>query len=427
MKRTSSSSSIDSEYSTCTSSSNNNSSEESAFNIDLSGDTVNRYNVIVELGHGSYSIVWLVYCVSDNKYYAMKVQNPEDYDEGIEEINTMKRIPKNEPYINCMIESFIETRMEEIDGELKELKFVCSIYELCCGNLDGLARKGKYQKGYEIPVVKKMLKQICLGLQSIHNKLKGFHGDIKPDNILLCGLNNRDQQYIKLYEEANFPSLYIKVKKEYMDEKNITTLSKQCKLRIRKNLHRSIVEMMPKVEESMYEVNEDLVINPSIRITDFGFFCHKDEKFNESFGTRYYQSPENILYGSCDEKVDIWAVGCMLFELATGTILFDPQSDERGSTDFHHLEMIINLCNEFSPKYLSSMKYSSTFFNKKGKLDNIIYSSDFNTATPIKINNKLKEFNVDDEILADLLTQMLTLESNKRISVHNILNHKWLK
>ena len=34
--------------------------------------------------------------------------------------------------------------------------------------------------------------------------MKVFHGDIKPDNILLCGLNNKDKNYIKMYEERNF-------------------------------------------------------------------------------------------------------------------------------------------------------------------------------------------------------------------------------
>ena len=54
------------------------------------------YNVLVELGRGSYSRVWLVYCIVDSKYYAMKVQNPDDYTEGKDEINILKKIDKNE-------------------------------------------------------------------------------------------------------------------------------------------------------------------------------------------------------------------------------------------------------------------------------------------------------------------------------------------
>jgi len=176
----------------------NSSSEEYAFNINLTGDTINNYNVIIELGRGSYSRVWLVYCIGDMKYYAMKVQNPSDYEDGLDEISILKSISKDEKYINVLKDHFIET----ITIDDTDMKFICSIYELCCGNLDGIARKGMYQYGYPIHIVKKMFKQICLGLKTIHLKLNGFHGDIKPDNILLCGINDRDMKYIEYYNKA---------------------------------------------------------------------------------------------------------------------------------------------------------------------------------------------------------------------------------
>ena len=213
----SSSSSSSSNSSSSSSSSIYVSSSDQSTNIDLTGDIINQYNVIVELGRGSYSIVWLVYCMKDNNFYAMKVQNPEDYSEGLEEVNIMKKISNKDIYLNYLIQTFIETRFNANE----EIKLVCSVYNLCGGNLDGFARKGNYKKGYPIHVVKKILKQICLGLQTIHTKLNGFHGDIKPDNILLCGINNRDLQYIKLYQKADFPTTYQTVKNEYMKEKKI--------------------------------------------------------------------------------------------------------------------------------------------------------------------------------------------------------------
>ena len=85
-----------------TSSSSYNSTDSST-NIDLAGDIINQYNVIVELGRGSYSIVWLVYCIRDNKFYALKVQNPEDYDEGIEEVEVMKKISDKDIYLNHLV------------------------------------------------------------------------------------------------------------------------------------------------------------------------------------------------------------------------------------------------------------------------------------------------------------------------------------
>ena len=398
-------------------------STDSSNNIDLTGDIINQYNVIVELGRGSYSIVWLVYCIRDNKYYALKVQNPEDYDEGIEEVNVMKKISDKDIYLNHLVETFIETRFEDSD----ELKFVCSVYNLCGGNLDGFARKGDYKNGYPIPIIKKILEQVCFGLQTIHKKLNGFHGDIKPDNILLCGINNRDLQYIKIYQKADFPTVYQTVKKEYMKEKNTKKISIENKLRIRKKIHQQIIDSMPDIEESKYSIKDEYIKNPCIKITDFGFFCHNDEKFNESFGTRYYQSPENILHGKCNEKVDIWALGCMLYELVTGRILFEPDKDERGSIDFNHLEMMINLCGEFTPSFVLNNKVGKEYFNKKGKLNNMVYCEDFNETSLCKIINKIKNNSeIVDSELCDLIMKMLKLEPNKRISIAEILKHKWL-
>ena len=55
-------------------------------NIDLNGDILENYNIITELGSGAYSRVWLGFNVQDNKYYAIKVQNSDDYEDGKDEI-----------------------------------------------------------------------------------------------------------------------------------------------------------------------------------------------------------------------------------------------------------------------------------------------------------------------------------------------------
>ncbi len=399
-------------------SSNNN-------NIDLEGDIINDYNIISLLGKGAYSRVWLAYNVGDNKYYALKVQNPDDFDEGRDEIKILKHIPKDEKHINQLVEYFIETRI--IDD--KPVNFICSVYNLCCGNLDGLARKGKYKKGYPEDLVKKLFKQILLSLDTVHNKLNGFHGDIKPDNILLCGLNYRDAKYIHMYDKANFTGIYNKTKKEYCAEKNITKIKSELKVKIRRKIHQAIIGMMEDNEENQYLCDDKYFENPIIKLTDFGFFCPHSEKFNESFGTRYYMAPEIVLMGECSEKVDVWALGCMLYELLTGEILFDPHSSKRGSTDFHHLEMIINLCGEFSKYYsketLKQTKHYKKFF-KNEKLVNIIYNDDFKLATIDKITNKLKNHNINNPLICDLIESCLRISSRSRPNVKEILNHPWL-
>jgi hypothetical protein len=59
-----------------------------------------------------------------------------------------------------------------------------------------------------------------------------------------------------------------------------------------------------------------------------------------------------------------------LFELlAGGDYLFDPQAGSRYSKDEDHIAQIIELVGDFPQSLAFSGKYSSRFFNRKGKVN----------------------------------------------------------
>ena len=407
------------------------SDEQQENNLDLTNDIINKYNIITELGRGAYSIVWLGYSIDDGKYYAIKVQNPDDYSEGKDEIKMLKKISKSQIYINRLVDSFIEERF--LDEKL--VKYVCSVYELCCGNLDALARKGKFKNGYPIPIVKKMLYQLCVSLKYLHDELKIFHGDIKPDNILLVGINNRDKKYMDMYSKVNFRDNYSLVKRKYWlkknnDIKNIKKMDPLQKIKIRKTLHESMLEKIDKNEESCYLFDDKYIDldRLQIKLTDFGHYCPDEEKFEEEFGTRYYQAPEIILMGDCRKYVDIWALGCSLYELLTGDFLFDPHGDKECTTDYYHLEMMIDLCGNFSKSCIRETKYYKSFFDRKGRLQDKKFIKTESIEEQLKrklIKRGLKE-DKDLENIVDLLSKMLILTPSKRISSREILGHPFL-
>ena len=397
----------DSEYSTDSTGSQSN-------NIDLTGDIINNYNIITELGSGSYSRVWLGFCIKDGKYYAIKVQNPDDYAEGKDEVKMLKKIPQSAKHINRLVDYFIEERL--VDDE-EPMKFMCSVYELCCGNLDVLARKGQYKDGYPLPVAKEIFRQVCAGLNILHNKLKVFHGDIKPDNILLCGVNNRDKKYIEWYDKADFLSTYNKIKKQYWIEKghnlkNIKKMDKKDRLRIRKELHKSIISKMDENTESPYEFDIKYLKELHVKITDFGTFCPDTEIFEEEFGTRYYQAPEIILMGDCRKSVDIWALGCTYYELLTGEILFDPHGDRHNDTNFYHLEMMIQLCGQFNPEFIKNTKHGRQYFNRKGKLEGALIDDDTLKERISKLDSESSK----------LILQMLSLSGHNRPKIKELFS-----
>lgn len=396
------------------------SEDDNKYNLhNLEGEILNNYNIIYELGRGGFSIVWLGYNISDCKYYAIKVQNSDDYEDGIDEIRIMKKLKHKN--INQMKDYFIEKRYNNY-GE--EQKYVCSVYDVFCGNIDGIARKGKYPNGYPSHIVKQLYNQILSGLNYLHYEKKILHGDLKPDNILLRGYNKRDKLLIKLYDNEHFNQKYSEVKKKYWIEqgkslKSIKKMSTELKLKIRQTLHKNIMEKIMREndinDKDKFIIDDKYINNPEIVITDFGSFCPDDEVHNESFGTRYYQAPEIILRSDCNKSVDIWSLGCLLYELLVGKILFDPYSDKENTTDSNHLALMIGLCGKFSKDYLYICKNKTIYFDKNCRLKNS------NDIIPRDLNKLLE--NIDDkQYWLNIIQNCLQLDYRYRKSkLHELL------
>lgn len=407
-----------SEYS---SSSVNNYSDDNKDNFDLQGEILNKYNIICEIGRGAFSIVWLGYNISDNKYYAIKVQNYNDYEDGMDEIEALKRIKHNTGYLNTMIEYFIEKR--KVDDEY--VKSICSVYELCCGNIDKIARKGKYPNGYPEEVVNVIFKQLVIAINDLHNKNKMFHGDIKPDNILLVGLNNYDKKIIEMYEQSNFIDTYTKIKQMYWvekgrDLKNISKMKLDIKLKIRAEVHKKIVDKIfeNEITENKYEFDEKY-LDPNqlkIKLTDFGSYCPDGDFFEESFGTVYYQAPEIILMDRCKRPVDIWALGCTLYELLCGKVLFDPYGDDSDEEGYEHLKMIIDLCGKIKKDTFKRSEFYKKFF-KNMNLSS--YNRSNTNSLKENLNERLENIHNKDYYVS-LLTSMLCVLPQKRVKIEQL-------
>ena len=67
-----------------------------------------------------------------------------------------------------------------------------------------------------------------------------------------------------------------------------------------------------------------------IKLTDFGFATHFSEtrKHHLSLGSPLYMAPELCREQSYDNKVDVWAVGVIVYVLLTGKPPFSGRSKE---------------------------------------------------------------------------------------------------
>lgn len=415
-------SSIDSYTDTYSVSVSSDENPDKSSSWDFTGKILKNYNIISELGSGSYSIVWLAYNINDQKFYALKVQNPEDFKDGISEIKILKSLPTNENILKLK-EYFIK--------KIASKKFLCSSYDLCCGNLDTFIRKGEYSDGLNLEIVKKIFKQLIIGINILHKKCKLIHCDLKTDNILLKGTNNRDRFVIDLYKEYDFEKTYSEAKRKHWIDlgkniKNIKKMKTEDKLIIRKKVHEIILSsIQEKIDSNNYKdylFDTSYMENPNIVIADFGAACTEEESYDEDFGTRYYRAPEVILMGNVTDKVDIWAAGCILYELIIGDFLFDPSKDKYKSRDYHHLLEISRVSGIFSKKFLKSTKHWQKYFDKKGDLKDTKSKEYYDWDELLK---KIDDSHTRNQIV-DLLKKMLDINPSTRISADRIINHPWL-
>ena len=366
-------------------------------NLDLTGKILKHYNIICELGRGGYSIVWLGFNTINNNFYAIKVQDPNDFDEGLLEIKFVKKLPKIPNFFNNIIEHFIHIENDN--------KYLCSVWELHCANLDSIIRKNNYKNGLPLNIVKNIMIQLMKAIQILHNNFKVFHGDIKTDNILLKGYNEKDLYIINEYKK-NYKSI------------------NQNKLELHKEITEMILDNIEKLDLSKYNIDKNYIENAKISLSDFGTFCDEDNEYENSFGTRYYQSPEIILMGKCSYPVDIWALGCTFYELLSGKFLFDPNKDSKHNRDWFHLYLINVTCGEFPIKQLKNYKYFDDYF-ENNKLKDIKQNIENNYS---RLEEKINLLDLDEnnkKKILNLLKLMINIIYNKRITISELLKNEF--
>ena len=71
----------------------------------------------------------------------------------------------------------------------------------------------------------------------------------------------------------------------------------------------------------------------NIRIIDFGASCVSYEDGFTYVQSRFYRAPETTLGIPYDHQIDMWSVGCILYEMAVGQVLF-PGHDENEMIEY---------------------------------------------------------------------------------------------
>jgi len=151
--------------------------------------------------------------------------------------------------------------------------------------------------------------------------------------------------------------------------------------------------------------------------------------------TPFYRAPEIIVGMRYDFAVDVWSVGCCLYELYMGKIMFPA----RNNNDM--LRLVMQLKGAFPVKMLKHAAFRDQHFNEKGDFlfhcPDRLTGQDTVKVMPITgpqrfLRTELRDFAKKNdesdafrkvEQLADLLEKCFVLNPKNRLSAEDALNH----
>ena len=304
-------------------------------------------------------------------------------------------------YILNIKDSFLFTK--------HDMEYFALVTDLCGYSLYDYIQMNDYH-GYPIKYIQKIAKEIFTALDFIHRS-NLIHSDLKPENILFSTKS-------KILHS-------IPINYDVFAKSEIASNSKSTS-------HSSSIMHTKSTDANMSKINANSnnnstkhftyylpEYNNDIKIIDFGGALYADMVHSNIVNTRQYRAPEDVL-GCCrwNAKSDMWSVGCILFELYCGEILFPTHEDE---------EHICLIEKEFGP-------FASWMIDKSDrrikKLFNEKSTINYSKIKHLKrINYAVKK--IDDVVLkahkefADLLKFILIIDPNKRPDCKDVLMHNF--
>uniref|UniRef100_A0A674C9H1 Serine/threonine-protein kinase PRP4 homolog n=1 Tax=Salmo trutta TaxID=8032 RepID=A0A674C9H1_SALTR len=186
---------------------------------------------------------------------------------------------------------------------------------------------------------------------------------------------------------------------------------------------------------------DNILVNESktiLKLCDFGSASHVAENdITPYLVSRFYRAPEIIIGKPYDYGIDMWSVGCTLYELYTGKILFP------GKTNNHMIKLAMDIKGKMPNKMIRKGVFKDQHFDQNL---NFLYTevdkvTEREKVTVMSTINPTKELLADmvgcqrlpeDQRkkvaqLKDLLDLTLMLDPAKRISINQALQHPYIQ
>ncbi|TFK36023.1 kinase-like domain-containing protein, partial [Crucibulum laeve] len=379
----------------------------------------NQFEILRKLGWGMYATMWLVKDHQQGRFLALKILTAygtllergavnEPGHPHTQELDIMQKVstPTSDPGANnCMklIDSFYITR--DTNDHL------CLLTEVAGPNLEGVRAMVATDGAFPSKFVKLFVKQICLALNYPHTECRVVHTDIKPSNLLLAFDSSITEELINTLLENRPVQTY-----------PMPTVDG--------------VKMEAFVSQPLPLPGFDDVdpVNWVIKVADFGSAQFIDRRTTDRVQPVQLRAPEVVLGLDWNEKIDIWSLGCLTFELLTGKNLYEASPSSQWSSEENLLaaQLETHLLTRVPPHLHAQCKDVSLLLNQDGSLRNIPEDMMYpKTLADVLSVYKKAPINLDDppserELASSFIERCLALDARERDTAAELLQHPWL-
>ncbi|GLC38177.1 hypothetical protein PLESTB_001091300 [Pleodorina starrii] len=160
----------------------------------------------------------------------------------------------------------------------------------------------------------------------------------------------------------------------------------------------------------------------SVKLIDLGCSIYNSEAHMSHYvQSRSYRAPEVMLGLPYDGRIDVWSLGCVMAELATGQVLF-PNVSEAAM-----MARMVGMLGEFPPYMLEQGQYAGAFFTRSGRVyERNAETGLFELLAPKRTTLQARVTSSDRGML-HFIRHLLVPDPDKRPTAAQALKHPWLQ
>ncbi|KAJ5362341.1 hypothetical protein N7541_003185 [Penicillium brevicompactum] len=358
------------------------------------GDVFNdKYRVMGKLGFGASSTSWLCQDLGSQKFAVLKVSTslrkfPTATDREFKVYEHLGKATSTHPgqsLIQELYDSF------ELQGHVGIHR--CLVLQPMHMTL--LEMMSRNSKPFDLPLLKMTVRRILLALDFLHTEADTIHTDLKTDNLMLS-LEDSTMLDDFAAEEVRQPS-----SRKTIDESRTIYQSRQFR-----------------------RPSKGKPFGLPI-LCDFGEArTGKTHESGPFLQPNIYRSPEIIFEMPWGSAVDIWNLGCLVWDLFEGHHLFDDIFDKNGNYEpFKHLALMVALVGPPPANFVKRSETTGQCFDHHGA-----WIAQVHAAVPSTSLESLEQrlSGTEQESFLRFLRSMLKWVPEERRSARQLLGDPWL-